>query len=81
LRFKNLKLKSSVLPVEIGNVVNLNNAGIRERPIAKYYKNKLICIYSSLIEAGEKTKINSGTICKSCQKGYKAGVFNFKYIK
>ena len=81
LKFINTKLISVKFPVRIGDVIGLNNAGKPERPIAKYYKNKLITIYKTINEAEEKTKINRGTIFYSCTKGFKAGVYTFKYIQ
>jgi len=81
LVFKPVLTKSCILPVIIGDVTKSNH-GVKRIPIAKYYKDKLICVYFSMSEAEELTNINKGNISRSCKEGYKAGeIYTFKYIE
>lgn len=81
LRLKEKNKISSVLPLAIGNVTDLSNVGDKEKPVAKYYKDKLICVYKSVSEASKNTYISQGSISQSCISGFKSNVFNFKYIQ
>lgn len=81
LKFNNKQVITLKFPLKLGSVYNVNAGGKPEKPVAKYYKNKLISIYKTILEAEEKTGITRGGICNSCNKGYKAGIYTFKYIQ
>jgi len=64
---------------KIGNVLSIVK-GMDQRPVAKYFEDKLICVYNSIREAESKTKIDVGSIHQSCTDKCRAGIFNFKFI-
>lgn len=76
--FQFVKNTGPKTPIRIGDITNLprGNAFI----VGKYWNNRLICVYPSLLVASEKTLINQGNISESILKGYKAGGFIFKKI-
>lgn len=81
LVFKPILVESSIMPALVGDVTKTSH-GIKRIPIGKYYKDKLICVYSSISEAEELTNINKGNISRSCKEGHKAGgIYTFKYIE
>ena len=79
LVFKKVNEIGGRLPLKIADATNLIRSNIT--PVAKYYNNKLITSYKSISDASRLTGLNTGNIAQSCIKGYKVGIFNFKYIQ
>lgn len=55
--------------------------GIRKRKIVQFKDDVMITTWDSIAEAGETLGINPGNICNACNKGIKAGGFNWKYLE
>jgi len=81
LVLKNKNIESSVLPLCVGNVTTLITGGNKQKAVAKYYNDKLICVYNSISEASSLTFIPQGSISQSCISGWKSNAFQFKYIE
>ena len=81
LVFKPVLINSASLPILAGDITKSIH-GTKRIPVAKYYKDKLICVYFSMSEAEELTNINRGNISNSCKTSQKAGgIYTFKYIE
>lgn len=65
--------------INIGDVSNIQGSP-KKRPVSKWFEDNLITVYKSIALASKKNGIPTGSIHESCDKGYKAGIYNFKYV-
>ena len=71
----------TVTPERIGSVLYVYNGGRFHTPVAKYWKNKLICVYNSISEANDKNDIPDGHISLHLSsKMATVKGFTFKFI-
>ena len=80
IRLKN-KVYQSGLPFKVGDISCLYNSKSYKKPVAKYYKNKLICVYDSITQASELNDLKKPNISNSCIKGCRVGIYHFKYVE
>ena len=80
IRLKN-KIYLSGLPSKIGDISHLCGHVNPKKPVAKYYKNKLIAVYDSVTQASELNGLERGSISNSCIKNCRASIYHFKYIE
>ena len=66
---------------KIGDVTGIYDNKNIKKPVAKYYKGRLLCVYDSMNQAEKLTGISLGAIFNSCSKNSKAKCFTFKYVE
>lgn len=68
----------------IGNIYKLSpieKTRGTTKPVAKYWKDKLICVYNSIHEAASKNDMDISNIIKSCKNNTTlVSGFVFKYV-
>ena len=76
--FQFIKKESDRTLKNIGDVSSIVR-GMNERPVTKRYKDKFICSYKSIKDAGDKNNLKSGIVQHSIKKGVEVKGFTFHY--